>query len=65
MVCMVTDQELTFEMPDTGVWETYTDVEVGSVPLTPGTHTLMVQGRELAVTYFGNLQSVSLVCLPK
>lgn len=62
---MIDDQELTFEMPDTGVWETYADLDLGTVNLTPGMHTLIVQGREVSKTYYGNLQSVSLVSIPK
>ena len=61
----IDEKELTFEMPDTGTWETYTDVDLGSINVTTGSHTLIVQGKELAVTYYGNLQSVSLVKLPK
>jgi hypothetical protein len=58
---MVDDKELTFEMPDTGVWETYKDLDLGTVNLTADTHTIVVQGRELIKTYYGNLQSISLI----
>ena len=58
---MIDDQEKTFVMPDTGVWETYTDLDLGTVSLAAGTHSLVVQGKDKPQTYYGNLQSISLI----
>ena len=57
----VAGQELTFEMPDTYQWETWNDLDLGNVSLEAGANTLIVQGKELMKTYYGNLKSVSLI----
>jgi hypothetical protein len=57
----VNGQELTFEMPDTYQWETWMDLDIGNVSLEEGAQTLIVQGKELTKTYYGNLKSVSLI----
>lgn len=54
-------QELTFVMPDTRVWENYADVELGTITLTAGPHTVIVQGKEVMKTYYGNLKSISII----
>jgi uncharacterized protein YaiE (UPF0345 family) len=56
----VAGQTLEFDMPDTNEWESYNKVEVGTVDLESGSHTLVVQGIELANRFYGNLQDVYL-----
>jgi hypothetical protein len=54
------EDTLEFVMPDTYEWETYFDVEIGTVALKAGAHTIVVQGIELQNRFFGNLQLVTL-----
>ena len=54
-------QELTFVMPDTFQWETWNDLDLGNMSLEAGVNTLIVQGKELTKTYYGNLKSVSFI----
>ncbi|MBN1698580.1 MAG: hypothetical protein JW881_13780 [Spirochaetales bacterium] len=56
----IDSQKLEFIMPDTYEWETYFDVEAGTVKLDPGPHKITVQGIELVNRFFGNLQLVTL-----
>jgi hypothetical protein len=53
-------QTLTFIMPDTYDWETYFNVDIGTVPLKAGPNTVLVKGIELVNRFFGNLQEVVL-----
>jgi hypothetical protein len=53
-------QTLTFIVPDTYDWETYFDVDIGTVSLKAGPNTVLVKGIELVNRFFGNLQEVVL-----
>lgn len=57
----INNQTVQIVIPDTGGWDYYRLMEVGTVDLTPGSHELVVQASNVYNRFVANLSDVILV----